>query len=170
MCDDVPNYLRSMFNQYAADIDPDNAYVFREHPNRAGDGGGGDKTFEVAAFLERFRAMLVLESGDELRLAGGTPRAWLEQGKKVRVQNAPSRFGTVAYEIASDADHGRIRATVDLPVRNQPKQILLRLRHPRAAPINSVTVNGGPWTDFDPERETIRLGGLRGKVKVDVRY
>jgi hypothetical protein len=44
--------------------------VFREHPNRAGDGGGGDKTFEVAAFLERFRAMLVLEDGDNRRTEG----------------------------------------------------------------------------------------------------
>jgi hypothetical protein len=170
MRDDVPNFLRAMFNQYAVDIDPDKAYVFREHPNRAGDGGGGDKTFEVAAFLERFRAMLLLEDGDRLWIARGTPRAWLEQGKKIRVQNAPTQFGTLAYEIASDVEHGAIRATLDLPARSQPKETLLRLRHPKSAAIKSVAVNGKPWTDFDAGKETVRLGGLQGKVAVEVRY
>ncbi len=170
MCDDVPNYLRSMINQYAVDIDPHKGYVFREHPNRAGNGGGGDKTFEVAAFLERFRAMLLLEDGDRLWLARGTPRRWLEQGKKIGVRNAPTRFGTAVYQIASDADHGGIRATLDVPARHPPKQILLRLRHPRAPPIRSVAVNGRPWSDFDPGKETISLSGLQGTVTVEVRY
>ena len=90
--DDVPNYLRSMFNQYAVDVDPEKRYQFREHPNRTGEGNGGDKTFEVGAFLERMRSMLVLEEGNELWLARATPRTWLEQGKKIGVMGAAESF------------------------------------------------------------------------------
>lgn len=170
MRDDVPCFLRSMFNQYAADIDPEKLYVFREHPNRSGDGGGGDKTFEVAAFLERMRAMFVLEEGDQLWLACATPRAWMEQGKKIGVKNAPTRFGTVAYEITSDVEHGKIVANVDLPSRCPAKAVLLRLRHPKQLPIKNVAINGAAWTNFDPAKEMIRLTGMAGNVKIEASY
>jgi hypothetical protein len=159
-----------MFNQYAVDVDPEMWYQFREHPNRRGEGGGGDKTFEVAAFLERMRSMLVLEEGDQLWLARATPRAWLEQGKKIGVRNAPSQFGTVAYEINSDVDHGKIAASVALPSRRPPRLVLLRLRHPKALPIKNAIVNGKAWTDFDPAKELIRLSGISGNVKVEAAY
>jgi hypothetical protein len=48
--------------------------------------------------------------------------------------------------------------------------VLLRLRHPKALPIKSVTVNGRPWREFQPEKETIELKGLAGKVVVVARY
>ena len=129
-----------------------------------------DKTFEEAVFLDRFRKMLVCEEGDALRLAQATPREWLEQGKKIAVKNAPTDFGTVAYEIVSDADNGRIAATVEMPSRNPPKAVLLRFRHPKALPMKSVTVNGGDWTDFDPAKEVISLHGVKGTVKVEGHY
>ncbi|MCL5099359.1 MAG: hypothetical protein M1608_17860 [Candidatus Omnitrophica bacterium] len=168
--DDVPNYLRSMFNQYAVDVDPEKGYQFREHPNRTGEGNGGDKTFEVGAFLERMRAMFVMEDADQLWLARATPRAWLEQDKKIAVKNAPSHFGTVAYEIVSNVDHGQISATVTIPARRLPKAVLFRLRHPHAAPIQSVTVDGNPWHAFDQAKEAIRLDGLSGKVTLVAQY
>ena len=59
-------------------------------------------------FIENFRNMLVMETGNSLWLARATPRAWLEQGKRIGVQNAPTYFGTVAYEIVSDVDNGKI--------------------------------------------------------------
>lgn len=136
--DDVPNYLRSTFNQYAADVDPEKGYQFREHPNRTGEGNGGDKTFEVVAFLERMRAMFVMEEDDQLWLARATPRAWLEQGNKISVKNAPTAFGTVSFEILSDTRKKRITATVELPSRRAPRSVLLRLRHPQAAPLRKV--------------------------------
>jgi hypothetical protein len=163
--DDVPNALRSVLNQYAVDIMP-GEYTFREHTT----GGPPDKIFEEACFLERFRDLLVMEAGDDLWLARGTPRAWLAQGQKVVVAGAPTHFGTAGYEITSDVDNGAIRATVDVPERNPPRSVLLRLRHPRAAPIKAVTVNGKPWGQFDRERDVVRLEGLRGKVAVAVQY
>ena len=163
--DDVPCFLRSWLNQYAVDIVP-GEYTFREHTT----GGPPDKLFEECAFLERFRMMLVTEEGDSLWLARGTPRAWLEQDQKIAVKNAPTYFGPVDYEIVSDANHGRITAIVTVPSRHWPREVLLRLRHPRAATIRSVTVNGKPWRDFDAAKEVVRVAGLQGVVSILARY
>jgi hypothetical protein len=164
--DDPANFLRSWLNQYAVIILPDDGYVVREHTV----GGPPDKIFEEAAFLERFRMMLVMEEGDTLWLARATPRAWLEQGKKISVKNAPTHFGTVGYEIVSDADKGKITATVELPSRGSSPSVLLRLRHPKVLPIKSAMLDGKPWSDFDAAKETVRLRGLNGTVKVEAKY
>jgi hypothetical protein len=164
--DEPACFLRTWLNQYAVLINP-GPWTFREH-TAAHD--VMDKPVEEASFLERFRLMLVMEEGDTLWLARATPRAWLEQGKRIAVSSAPTNFGTTAYEIVSNVDSGKITATVELPSRNPPKTVLLRLRHPQAAAIRGVTVNGQPWTDFDPAKELIRLRGLQGRVQVEARY
>lgn len=163
--DDPPNFLRSMLNQYAVDIMP-GEYTFREHTT----GGPPDKIYEEACFLERLRWMLVFEAGDSLWLARAVPRAWLEQGKRISVQDAPTHFGPISYEIVSEVDRGRIEATVHMPSRERPAAVLLRLRHPKALPISSVTVGGLPWTDFDREAEIVRLGNAPGVRSIEVRY
>jgi hypothetical protein len=165
LLDDVPCFLRGMLNQYAAHICQPQ-YTFNEHTTR----GPPDKPFEEAGFMERFRDMLVMEEGESLWLARATPRAWLEQGKKISVKNAPTHFGTVAYEIVSDVDNGKINATVEMPSRNPPKEVVLRFRHPKGTPIKSVTVNGKPWTEFNKDKETITLKDLTGAVAVSAQY
>jgi hypothetical protein len=164
--DDIPVFLRSFLNCYAIDILPHGEYVFNEHATQ----GPADKIFEEAAFLERFRNLLVMEERQNLWLARATPRAWLEQGKKISVKNAPTFFGAVDYEIASDIERGKITATVKMPSRNPAEKVLLRLRHPQAAPIKSVEVNGAVWKDFDPVREIVILGDIEETVKVEVTY
>jgi len=164
--DDISVFLRSFLNGYAIDILPDNGYLFNEHAVH----GPPDKIFEEAAFLERFRNLLVMEQGDSLWIARATPRLWLEQGKKIAVQNAPTHFGPLAYEIVSDADNGKITATVDIPSRNPPRSLLLRFRHPKAAPVKRVTVNGKNWKGFDTAQEIIRLEGFQGAVAVTAWY
>ncbi len=185
LSDEIPLFLRSFYKEYAVlirpwELEPDTpknrkgaetpvgpaAYEFFEHPGR----WAVDKTYEEAVFLTRLRNLLVMELGPDLWLARATPRAWLEQGKKITVKNAPTHFGTVGYEIVSDADQGTISATVQLPTRTAPPAVILRLRHPKAAPIRSVSVNGRPWNGFDPDKETITLAQLNGTVKVTAHY
>ena len=167
LLDDVPLFLRGMYHSYAAEVDPDLGYIFWEVQKRS---YARDKTFEEAAFLERVRAMLVMEDGKDLWLARATPRAWLEQGKKISVRSAPTFFGAASYEIVSDVDHGRITATVEMPSRRPPQSVLLRFRHPKALPIRSVAVNGKPWSSFRRDKETVELGGLPGKITVVAGY
>jgi hypothetical protein len=164
--DDVPVFLRSFLNCYAIDILPKDGYIFNEHAVH----GPPDKIFEEAAFLERFRNMLVMEDGDSLWLLRAAPRAWLEQGQKILVKNAPTHFGPVGYEIVSAADNGRIGATVEMPAGRPPQSVRLRFRHPRSSPMKSVTVNGRAWMDYDPDKEVISLHGLAGTIKVEARY
>jgi hypothetical protein len=163
--DDVPNFLRSMLNQYAVDIVP-GEYTFREHTT----GGPPDKIYEESCFLERFRQMLVMEEGPSLWLARATPRAWFEHGRRILVKNAPTHFGVAGFEIVSEVDNGSMTASVDLPSRNPPSTLWLRLRHPKAAPLRSVTVNGKPWKQFDPQREVIELNQITGKIAITARY
>ena len=86
------------------------------------------------------------------------------------MKNAPTHFGTVDYEIVSDVDHGKITATVKMPSRGAPKEVLLRLRHPTSAPIRGVTVNGKAWKEFDPGKELVRLHGVADTARVEVIY
>ncbi|MCE9567985.1 MAG: hypothetical protein K8U57_38785 [Planctomycetes bacterium] len=109
-------------------------------------------------------------AGQSLWLARATPRAWLEQGKKISVKNAPTHFGTVAYELVSDADNGKTSATIELSSRKAPKEVVLRFRHPKSAPIKGVTVNGKAWTEFNKDNETNTLKGLTGNVAVTTQY
>jgi len=183
--DDIPLFLKLLYREYAIlirpwEMEPDvssnrkgpktpvgpAAYEFFEHPGRM----AVDKTFEEAVFLQRVRNMLVMELRDALRLARATPRVWLEQGKKISVKDAPTYFGPVAYEIVSDVDNGKINATVEMPARKAPKEVALRFRHPKTAPIKAVTVNGKPWTDYNKDKETINLKGLMGQVVVTAQY
>jgi hypothetical protein len=46
----------------------------------------------------------------------------------------------------------------------------LRFRHPKAAAIKAVEVDGKPWKDFDSAKEVIRLAGTKGKISVVARY
>ncbi|MDR3690309.1 MAG: hypothetical protein P4L46_13085 [Fimbriimonas sp.] len=164
--DDIPVFLRSFLNCYAVDILPKDGYVFNEHAVH----GPPDKIFEEAAFLERFRNLLVMEDRSNLWLARGTPKEWLADGKSISVRHAPTAFGEVSYQIVSHESAGTIEAMVDLPARRAPKEIWLRLRHPKAARIESVTVDRKPWKDFDQSREVVKLHGLSGTVQVVVQY
>src|SRR5208337_1336962 len=163
--DDVPNFLRSFYNDYAVDVVV-GPYTFNEHTTR----GPSDKSFEEAAFLERLRNLLVMEEDGSLWLARATPRAWLTHGKKIAVRDAPTHFGAVAFVIVSAVDDGSITARVEMPSRASPKTVLLRFRHPKETPIKSLSVNGEPWADYDPGQELVRLHDLSGAVKVHAVY
>jgi hypothetical protein len=171
--DDVPCFLRSWANNYAAWVtangglpEPNSLRAYQGDPA----GKPGSDLGSTGWFVESFRNLLVMEDGQSLWLARATPRAWLEQGEKISVKNAPTYFGTVAYEIVSNVDNGTINATIELPSRKAPKDVVLRFRHPTSAPIKAVTVDGKPWTEFDAAKETITLKGLSGTVAVQAKY
>ena len=163
--DDIPNFLRAWLNRCAVDLNMKN-WTFNEHTIHV----ECDKSHGNAAFLSNFRNMLVMEMDESLWLARGTPRVWLEQGKRISVKDAATHFGDVGFEIASHVDSGKINATVELPSRKIPKSVYLRLRHPKSLPIKRVTVNGKSWPHFSPELESIVLTNLTGKLTVLATY
>ena len=100
--------------------------------------------------------MLVRERDDESLLIGqAAPRAWLEMGKRITVRRAPTSFGPVSFELEGQGH--QLRARVELAGRRVPSALFVRFRHPELKPIRSVSVNGQNWTDFDPDREWVRI-------------
>lgn len=109
------------------------------------------------AWFEVYRNMLVHENGDgSLALGLATPRAWLEEGKRIDVRNAPTYFGPVSFHVSSGSAARQITATVELAPRSAPPQTLfVRLRHPEQKPVKSVTVNGKAWSNFNLQKEWV---------------
>jgi hypothetical protein len=110
------------------------------------------------AWFELYRKMLINEFGmDTLFIGQAIPRVWLEKGKKVEVENAPTYFGPVTFAIEGVNDNNQITASLEISSRSIPKEILMRFRHPESAKISSVVVNNKPWNDYNPEKEYIRI-------------
>lgn len=114
--------------------------------------------------LRLLRNLLLREEGDVLWLGKSIPRAWLEAGKHVGVDAAPSEFGDVSYRIDSEAD-GSMRVRIDPPTRRPPSEIRLRLRPPSGRPIASV--DSTPGVTFNVSGETVVF--QTPKVPVDLR-
>jgi hypothetical protein len=110
------------------------------------------------AWSELYRNMLVREMDENTLVIGqATPRAWLQNDKRITVKDAPTWFGKVSFELESQVQSGTIRASVQRQAREPLDTMLLRLRHPDLRPLRSVTVNGAAWKDFDRSREWVRI-------------
>ena len=120
------------------------------------------------AWFELYRNMLVREEDDHtLLLAQATPRAWLEDGKRILVKNAPTWFGKTSFEVQSSANAGTIGATLQLEGRQPGTTILLRIRHPQGKLMQHVSINGKNWQDFDAQKEWVRIPNV-GQEKYSI--
>ena len=104
---------------------------------------------------------------ETLRLLFGTPRPWLEDGKTIKVERAPSAFGPVSVHVQSRLSQSEVTAEVDLPTRNVPRQILLRVRVPEGWKVITATTDS--QTLKVDERGTADISTLKGKVSVRFR-
>src|SRR5262249_35356010 len=89
-----------------------------------------------ANYLQQLRYLLVQDYDlnddgrpETLRLLFATPRAWLADGKEIRVERAPTAFGEVSVHAKSEIGNDRVTVEVDAPARAAEK-MLLRLRLP----------------------------------------
>jgi len=95
-------------------------------PNSAGD----------THFLTMLRHVLVQDwdadddgKPDTLCLAFATPKRWLEDGKEIRAEHAPTAFGETSLTLRSRLKAGEVLVEFSPPPR-APKQTLLRVRVP----------------------------------------
>jgi hypothetical protein len=153
--DDPKAVIRAFYSMMAGGFSQ-SVYEPVEHRWRWGQYFGPPST--DGAWFELYRNMLVREVDDHtLILAQATPRAWLEDGKEISVERAPTRFGEISYEVLSRAGSGSIEANFQLESNQPGTTILLRLRHPEGKPLRGVTVNGRAWHDFDAQKEQIKI-------------
>ncbi len=116
------------------------------------------------------RWMLAFEDpqSETLWLAKAAPRDWMEDNKTISVENAPTRWGRVSFTVTSKLSQGKVVGQIVLPASFRAA-VKLRLRLPAGHRIHSATVNGRPWTQFDPQQETITLApGLTGRISLEV--
>jgi hypothetical protein len=146
----------------------DGGRIFYCPPNSAGN----------AHFLSMLRHLLVQDwdlsddgKPDTLRLLAATPRRWLDDGRTIRVERAPTAFGEVSVVMTSRLARGEVVAEVSPPTRNRPERTLLRARVPEGWRVRGATVGTETltvdehgtvdltrWTD----RITVRLAVERG--------
>jgi hypothetical protein len=103
-----------------------------------------------AAWLVTLRNLLVQDwdldeeaKPDTLRLLYAAPRRWLEDGKQIHVDTAPTQFGRVSCHAESKLTAGYVEVGVTPPPRTA-KKMLLRAPVPEGWQIESVEVDGQP--------------------------
>ncbi|MGH9523323.1 MAG: hypothetical protein ACRD3E_12420 [Terriglobales bacterium] len=182
---EVDRFLLGFYSRLAFDASR-NTYVNSEAEPFIGyntrDGGlvGAEYTFPNSAAnaetLDLLRFMLILEERKDnldtgiLDLARGTPRSWLEDGKKIEVERAPTDFGDVSFTVESKLHNGSISARIQAPERAKYKAIRLYLRAPGAVRLKQVRVNGKQYSDFNAADSSITLPGGPAEFDVEAEY
>jgi hypothetical protein len=105
--------------------------------------------------------MLYMERGAGIDLLPGVPRAYLENGKHIALDNVATYFGPLSFRVDSALDHGRIQATVECTGERKPGFVELRLPHPQGRKASSV--KGGV---YNPETECIHIEPFTGHAEI----
>jgi len=108
---------------------------------------GGDLPhgWACAEYVSLIRDMLVCEVGDAVVLTAGVPSHWLEHGRRIEFERAPTHFGKLSCKIASRAAAGEI--ALDLKTDVQPPGGIIWQVPPLAGRVDSVVVNPGKPTE-----------------------
>ncbi len=112
--------------------------------------------------------MLIKEEKNELWIAYGIPRKWLEDGKKISVEKAQTYFGPIGFCIESDVSEGKIKTELTASYKMAPSFVRLKLRHPENKKIKKVELNGKRWKEF--EGEVINIYPSENKTSIVAYY
>ena len=116
------------------------------------------------------RYLVVYSTPKLLHLGKAVPRAWLKAGEVVDVRGVRTHYGTVSSRWSTDPERKSLVLEADIGEPGDAPRLLARFRHPDSSPMRSVSVNGQPWTRFDPRTEDVDITGLSGKVRVVASY
>jgi hypothetical protein len=167
---EVPAAIRSIYNAMTSCLYPDVTAFTEEYRRWRVGSGPMYKIPDEARFVNRVCDMLALEVGEELWLAPGTPRRWLEPGRRIEVYGIETVFGKVAYAMHHGAAPDTVEANVTLPNRMPPQKVLLFVRSPFDKAIRSVQIDGENWRQWDSEKEAVILPVRPGSSHVVVSY
>jgi hypothetical protein len=155
--DDIPGFLRFFFNHAAVMVGSNGRLWEHAHPSVIESCENPDNG-TAGWFVENFRNMLLMEQDNVLWIAKGTPRAWLSDGCKICIGGAPTVYGTLNYTVTSAVNAGRITVTLRVPDRRSVGEIRVRLRHPEAKTITTVTADRAVCgLEVAPDGETVLL-------------
>jgi hypothetical protein len=166
---EIPATIRGLYDNFVSCLYPDvNAHT--EEYREWGHGSGPFyKCPDEARFISQVIDLLIVEKNEEIWLAAGTPRRWLEAGQNIELNRAQTEYGEVSYSLRPGKLPETIEADIQLPVAACPK-ILLLVRSPYQKPIRQVTINGREWKEWDAEKESIVIPQTTKNVQVAVSY
>lgn len=169
--DEIEVYLWMFFNAWAACFREEvSGMVEHPMPELGFDNATAFKTSDEANAVMWLRAMMVYATPRLLHLGRAIPRAWLADGEEVSISGVRTPYGEVDARWASELSRGRIRLEARLDGPQDAPRTLARFRHPEKEPIVSATVNGAPWTRFEPVKGDVDITGLAGEVEVVATY
>jgi hypothetical protein len=98
----------------------------------------------AANYALMLRHMLIHERGNELHLLPAVPDWWLDDGKRISIEHAPTHFGEISLSVHGTANG--VQVTLSPPHRRPPSRIVLHLpaSRPLAQPVDGVTVQTRP--------------------------
>ncbi len=167
---EVPAAIRSIYNAMTSCLYPD-VTAFTEEYRRWRIGSGPMyKIPDEARFVSRVCDMLAMEVGNELWLAAGTPRRWLEPGRHIEVYGVKTTFGKVSYTLGHGDAPNTIEANLTIPDQVRPQKALLFVRSPFGKPIKTVKIDGADWHQWESDREAVILPLRPGTLHVIVSY
>jgi len=115
--------------------------------------------------------ILVFEepNSDILWFGKSIPERWLEDGQKVSISGAPTRFGRVGFSTASHLAQNNIEVELELPPASK-MTAKIRLRAPNQRKLASVTINGVEWKDFTPDGTISIPPAFASKITIAAHY
>jgi hypothetical protein len=122
-----------------------------------------------AMFLETLRYLLIQDWQDEtgkpheLRLLHGVPGRWLEDGKSIKFQRAPTLFGLISFRVYSQLTKGVVTVDIEAPPR-APDKWLMRLPLPPGWKVTRAKI--GEQTIKTTTNGDVDLTGERGSFQV----
>jgi hypothetical protein len=120
-------------------------------------------------FLQTLRYLLIQDWQDEngnpneLRLLYGVPGRWLEDGKSIKFERAPTFFGPMSFRTESRLSKGEVLMDIDAPPR-APARFSMRLPLPPGWKVKSATI--GDQAATHGEGGSVDLTGKTGSLKV----
>ncbi len=102
-----------------------------------------------AMFLETLRYLMIQDWQDEagrpheLRLLYGVPGRWLDNGKSIKFEKAPTLFGPMSVRTESRLSQGEVLVSIDAPPR-APGKWTLRLPLPPGWHVKSAAIGDQP--------------------------
>ena len=121
------------------------------------------------ALSARYVIFCIVEKKEEIWLAAGTPRRWLEAGQNIELNRARTEYGEVSYSLRPGNQLKQLRLIFSCRQQPVPKYCF-SFAHPFQKPIRHVTINGEEWKEWDADKESIVIPQTSKSVKVAVSY
>jgi hypothetical protein len=137
----------------------------RNLDNQAGT-GDMPEAWANANLVNMVRDMLLLEQDGALHLLPGIPADWVAVGDELSVRNAPTTLGGPVSCKLSYAGAGRMILELEAP--SEPIDVIAHFPLPAGSRIKASLINGRTGGAAAPS--SIRLGKVRGLVRIEVRF